>query len=122
MEEIIEIRSKFHHGSNNNAPYINANYVTIEDMEKLQFLKIPSNQDKPHSHDVPVQITITGLELLVKSTKTENGPQDLTQSKKKETKWWSIRTEYLVFEPEDMGRKFPPKKIWVRKLETHLEI
>ena len=71
-------------------------------MEELSHPK-PSNQDKPHSHEAPIQSHDYTIGIASQKSKTENGPQEEFSSKvkKKETKWWSIRTEYLFHEPEE---------------------
>ncbi|MGC2308067.1 MAG: hypothetical protein WA461_06670 [Nitrososphaeraceae archaeon] len=118
IEEIIEIRNKFFMVPIS-MPYINPNYISTEDMEELSHPK-PSNQDKPHSHKAPIQSHDYTIGIASQKSKTENGPQDLIQSKKKETKWSSIRTEYL-FEPE-WDVNIPPKRIWVCKRNSFGDI
>ena len=92
-EEIIEIASKYQPFPIQ-TPYTDVSNATIKDKEKIVPQNIPS-QDKPHSHDVPVQTHNYRIGITSQKTKTENAPQDIPAGQNRETNWWSIRTEYL---------------------------
>lgn len=121
MEEIIEITRKYFMVPIS-TPYIYPDKISIEDMEELSHPN-PSNQDKPHSHEDPIQTHNYKIGIASQKTKTENGPHDLIQSQKRETKWWSIRTEYLV-DPDcdEWDVNVPPKITWVCKRNFFGEI
>jgi hypothetical protein len=103
-------------------PITDFSNATIKDKEKIVPLNI-LRQDKPHSYEVPVQTHNYRTEITRQKTKTEKAPQDPPSGQKRETKWWEIRTEYLV-DPD--GDKWdvnvPPKITWVRKLNLFGDI
>ena len=121
LEEIIEIVRKYQPFPLQ-TPYTDLSNATIKYKEKI----VPQNtlsQDKTHSHEVPVQTHNYRIGIASQKTKTENGPQDLIQSQKRETKWWSIRTEYLVDPVRDeWDVNVPPKITWVCKKNFSGEI
>ena len=116
-EEIIEIVRKYQPFPIQ-TPYTDVSNATIKDKEKTVPQNIP-RQDKPHSHDVPVQTHNYGIGITSQKTKTENAPQDIPAGQNRETNRWSIRTEYLVNRDERyMGRKSSAKgKHGFRKLD-----
>ena len=120
-EEIIEIVRKYQPFPIQ-TPYNDVSNATIKEKEKTVPQNI-SSQDKPHSHDVPVQTHNYGTGVTIQKTKTENAPQDIPAGQKRETNRWSIRTEYLVNRDEDMCDANPlPKEKWVTKLDMYGDI
>jgi hypothetical protein len=115
-EEIIEIVSKYQPFPIQ-TPYTDVSNATINNNEKIVPQNIP-RQEKPHSQEVPVQTHNYKIGITSQNTKTENAPQEIPAGQNRETNWWSIRTEYLVSDPD--GDKWdvnvPPKITWVRKL------
>lgn len=103
-------------------PYTDFSNSTTKDKEKIEPPNIP-HQDKPNSHEVPVQTHNYRIGITSQKTKTENAPQHIPAGQNRETNRWSIRTEYLV-DPD--GEKWdvnaPPKKTWARKLNLFGDI
>ena len=105
------------------APYTDVSNATIKDKEKIVPPK-SLEQDKPHSHKVPVQthdytIGITSQKYKNRKCTSRTHPQV------KRMRQSGGRFELNIwFEPD--GDKWdvniPPKITWVCKLETHLEI
>jgi hypothetical protein len=121
MEEIIEITRKYFMVPTS-TPYINSNKISIEHMEELS-RPTPSNQDKPHSPEVPIQSHNYRIENPSQKSKTDKAPQDLPLGQNREKKWWFNRTEYLV-DPngDEWDVNVPPKITWVRKLNLFGDI
>ena len=87
------------------------------------FLKISLANDRPHSHDVPVQTHNYGIGVTNQKTKTENAPQDIPAGQNRETNWWSMQTENLVNRNEDIcDADPPPEEPWVIKLDMYGDI
>jgi hypothetical protein len=95
-------------------PYTDVSNPTIKVEEKIEPPNI-LHQDKPYS---PVQTHNYRIGITSQNTKTGKASQNVPPGQKRETKWWSIRTEYLVSDSD--GDKWdvnpPPKKTWARKL------
>ena len=113
-EEIIEILRKYQPFLIQ-TPYTDISNSPIQDKEKIELPSI-LRQDRPQSHEVPVQTHNYKIGTTSQKTKTENAPQHIPAGQNKETNRWSIRTEYLV-DPD--GEKWdvnvPPKITWVCK-------